>query len=293
VTDLPPDFVLPVDKPEGPTSHDVVGEARKALGVKRIGHTGTLDPFASGLLLLCVGKATRLAEYFSGLDKTYEAVARLGVSTDTLDRDGAVVGGSDGWHGLTAEGIESVLDPFRGEIKQVPPQFSAKKVDGERAYQSAREGRAVDLKTCIVTVGSLEVTSVELPSVGFRVQCSSGTYVRALARDIGEALHVGAHLTALRRTAIGGWVVEDAVSFGELGDRSRIARSAVSPLASVRHLPRVDVGEELAARLASGRAISFAEEARPGPVAVAHAGALVAIGEVVDGMLRPRKVFAA
>lgn len=287
------DCLLPVDKPEGPTSHDIVDAARRALGVKRVGHTGTLDPFASGLLLLCVGKATRLAEFFSGLDKTYEAVARLGVSTDTLDRDGTVVGESGDWRGLTADGIEEVLGRFRGEIEQVPPQYSAKRVDGERAYQRAREGRGVELEACSVAVHSLELTSVDLPFMGIRVRCSSGTYVRALASDVGEALGVGGHLTGLRRTAVGDWNVEDAVPVDHLGDPTRVALASVAPLRALHHLPMVEVSDDLAGRLASGQAVPVLDQAHQGPVAVAHDGVLLAIGETADGVLRPRKVFAA
>lgn len=294
MTGLPTDFLLPVDKPEGPTSHDVVGSARKALGVKRIGHTGTLDPFASGLLILCVGKATRLAEYFSGMDKTYVAVARLGVRTDTLDRDGRVLDESDGWKTLTAERVADALTAFVGEIEQVPPAFSAKKVGGERAYRRAREGERVELEPCRVTIRSLELTSAALPDIGFRVTCSSGTYVRALARDLGDALGVGAHLTGLRRTAIGGWSVDDAIAVESLGDLSRVETHAVRPLDALRHLPRVDVDEGAAGRLMLGQAVRLEDHPPSGaPLAVAHAGELLAIGEADDGVLRPRKVFAA
>lgn len=294
MTDLPPDFLLPVDKPEGPTSHDVVGSARKALGIKRIGHTGTLDPFASGLLILCVGRATRLAEYFSGMDKTYEAVALLGVRTDTLDREGRVVEESDSWRSLSSDRIDATLASFVGEIEQVPPAFSAKKVDGERAYRRAREGVSVELEPCRVTIRSLEPIKAELPEIGFRVTCSSGTYVRALARDIGEALGVGAHLTGLRRTAIDGWTVSDALPVDALADRTRVAEHAVSPLDAVGHLPRVDVDTQVADRLVLGQAVRLEERPPSGsPLAVAHHGALLAIGEVDDGVLRPRKVFAA
>lgn len=294
MTELPAAFLLPVDKSEGPTSHDVVGAARKALGVKRVGHTGTLDPFASGLLLLCVGKATRLAEYFSGLDKTYEAVARLGVRTDTLDRDGEVVAESGAWREIEASSIEAALTGFRGQIEQVPPAYSAKKVGGERAYRRARQGRTVELRACPVTVRSLELTSVDLPQIRFGVRCSSGTYVRALARDIGDALGVGAHLTGLRRTAVGEWGVDAALPLDALGDASRVAAHAVTPLAAVRHLPTVEVDERAAGRLILGQAVELPEGALTGsPLAVAHAGALLAIGEVAGGVLRPRKVFAA
>jgi len=294
VTELPADFLLPVDKPEGPTSHDVVASARKALGVKRIGHTGTLDPFASGLLILCVGKATRLAEYFSGLDKTYEAVARLGVRTDTLDRDGEVVDETDEWRTLGPARVAEALGRFVGDIEQVPPAFSAKKVDGERAYRKAREGVPVELEPCRVAIRSLELTSTDLPEIGFRVTCSSGTYVRSLARDLGEALGVGAHLTGLRRTAVGEWRVEDALPGAVLTAPARVAACAVRPLEALAHLPRVDVDDQVAGRLVLGQAVRLEAWPPSGvPLAVAHAGALLAIGEADEGVLRPRKVFAA
>ena len=302
MTSFPEDYLLPVDKPEGPTSHDVVSRARKALGVRRIGHTGTLDPFASGLLLLCVGKATRLAEYFSGLDKTYEAEARLGQRTDTLDRDGEVLGSSEGWKELTSAGIEAALAAFRGDIQQVPPQYSAKKVGGERAYHAAREGRTVELEPVGVTIRSLELTAVELPFIRFRVSCSSGTYIRALARDIGEVLQVGAHLTTLRRTAVGAWSVDHALALEGLSDPALVSEAAVAPLAALGHLPSVEVDGDVAARLMLGQAVRLADGELPGAspeepegltVAVAHAGELLAIGEADAGVLRPRKVFAA
>ncbi len=291
---LPADFVLPVDKPEGPTSHDIVGSARRALGVKRVGHTGTLDPFASGLLLLCVGRATRLAEYFSGMDKTYEAVARLGLRTDTLDREGKVVEESKDLGGVTADRIGQILASFRGVIEQVPPAFSAKKIDGERAYLRARRGGGVELEPCRVSISVLELTTFDLPLMGFRVTCSSGTYVRALARDIGDALGVGAHLTVLRRVAIGEWQVGDALPAGALQDAEAIARRAVEPLAAISHLPTVEVDQETAGRLSLGQAVRLRQElAAKSPLAVAHAGGLVAIGEATDGVLRPRKVFSS
>ena len=157
-----PDFVLPVDKPEGPTSHDVVAQARKALGIRKVGHTGTLDPFASGLLILCVGRATRLAEYLSGLDKTYEATAKLGITTDTLDRDGKVLEDRVGWRELAEPAVAEALSTFQGEIEQVPPQFSAKKVDGVAMHRRARRGEQVRLEPCVVTVHSIELLAMEL-----------------------------------------------------------------------------------------------------------------------------------
>jgi tRNA pseudouridine55 synthase len=291
MTNATPDFVLPVDKPEGPTSHDVVRAVRKALGDRRVGHTGTLDPFASGLLLVCVGRATRLAEYLSAQDKSYEAVALLGVSTDTLDREGAVVETRSGWETLDHARIEAVLERFRGEIEQLPPRYSAKKVGGVAAYELARRGKQVELKRARVRIETLEVTRLDLPRLGLRVVCSSGTYVRALAHDIGEALGVGAHLVSLRRTAIGAFPIERALPLEALGDRAQVALAALQPLEALGHLPKLDVDDEAVARILHGGSVPATKEATAGTVVLAHAGSLVAIGERVNGLVHPRKVF--
>lgn len=287
----PPGFVLPVDKPTGPTSHDVVAAARRSLGVRKIGHSGTLDPFASGLLLLCVGRATRLAEYLSGLDKRYEATARLGVATDTLDLDGEVIASAEASHVEKASVVDA-LAAFRGEIDQRPPQFSAKKVDGVRMHERARRGERVELPPCRVTVHQIDLLAFDPPEVRFAVHCSSGTYIRAIARDLGEALGVGAHLTALRRTAIGRVEVGDAVSLPALDVADAVAAARIAPLEALAHLPRVEVDEADAARLAHGQRLEVGDEAPAGLVAVSHIGALLAVGEVVGGRLAPRKVFA-
>lgn len=298
------DFVLPVDKAEGPTSHDVVAAARRALGVRRLGHTGTLDPFASGLLLLCVGRATRLAEYLSGLDKGYVAEAWLGVETDTLDREGQVVSECDGWRTLTDQEVAAALGSFVGAVDQVPPQFSAKKVGGEAMYRKARRGERVALAPVRVTIHGVELLSLDLPRVRFCVRCSTGTYVRAVARDLGTALGVGAHLTELRRISVGSFGVEHAVGSGDLDDAGSVGRSRIEPLAALGHLARVDVGGDDAQRLRDGRPIGVgsATLARPTgawddvdgqSVAVAHEGDLWAIAQLSDGILRPRKVFAS
>jgi tRNA pseudouridine55 synthase len=287
------DGILLVDKPRGPTSHDVVARARKTLDERRVGHTGTLDPFATGLLLLCVGGATRLSQYLTGLDKTYEAEARLGVATDTLDVDGEVVAESDGWQALDADRVEAGLAGLRGEQRQVPPQYSAKKVGGVAMHRRARKGETVALEARPVVIHELELTEVDLPEIRFRVRCSSGTYVRALARDLGEALGVGAHLTALRRTAVGSFRVEDALPLADLRDGEGVPDDAwVAPLDALGHLPRVEVEEDVAAALAHGRILEWEGEDRPEPLVVAHEGELVAVCQLVSGRLRPRKVFA-
>ena len=287
------DFVVLVDKPEGPTSHDVVDAARRALRVRRVGHTGTLDPFASGLLLLCVGRATRLAEYLSGLDKSYEAVARLGIATDTLDRDGDIVRECPEWVGLEEERIREVLEGFRGTIAQVPPQFSAKKVEGEAMHRRARRGESVELQPSQVTIHEIELVAATLPEIRFKIRCSTGTYVRAIARDLGEKLGVGAHLSALRRTGIGSFRVTDAIHVEALSDGDAVRCAAVGPLAAVRHLPAVEIDDEVARKLVHGQRVRLPDDPAPGPVAVSHHGVLLAIAEVEDGVLKPRKVFAA
>ena len=288
----PPIGVLPVDKPPGPTSHDVVNAARRALGERRIGHTGTLDPFASGLLLLCVGQATRLAEYLTGLDKGYEATARLGVATDSGDRDGATVSTSDGWAAVTPEAVEAALDPLRGSILQTPPALSAKKVGGVPAHRRVRKGEEVVLEPHAVTVHELEVVEMALPDVRLRVRCSSGTYIRALARDMGEALGVGAHLTALRRTFIGPFGVDAAVAPDALGDAEAVARALIPPLAAVGHFPLLEVDAEGAAHLVQGRRVSASAMADAAVAVAALGPTLVAVGEVRDGLFLPRKVLA-
>jgi tRNA pseudouridine55 synthase len=285
--------VLPLDKPEGPTSHDMVAQARRALKERRIGHTGTLDPFASGLLLLCVGRATRLAEFLTGLDKTYEAVARLGVATDSEDRDGTVISESDGWKALDAAVVEAALGGFSGVVDQVPPQFSAKKVGGEAMYLKARRGERVELPARQVNIHEIELLEMDLPDVRFRVRCSSGTYVRSLARDIGESLGVGAHLTYLRRTAVGAFAVEGSLQPAELEDPDRVEAMWIDPLAALAHLPRVEVDAQAAGDLRHGRRVPApdAESEDLDPVAVAHGADLVAVGRISGGVLKPSKVF--
>jgi tRNA pseudouridine55 synthase len=292
VTSVARDAVLPVDKPEGPTSHDVVAVARRALAERRVGHTGTLDPFASGLLLLCVGRATRLAEYLTGMEKRYQAVARLGTATDTLDRDGAVVSASEGWRELAEGDVEAALVGLRGEIAQRPPRFSAKKVGGVPSHRLARRGEDVALEPRRVTVHELAVRFFRPPDVGLEVRCSSGTYVRALARDLGTALGVGAHLTTLRRTGVGRFRVDDALALDDLSDAGRVAARWIEPADALDHLPRVFVEAAVAEDLRHGRAVAAAECDDAEPALAVHAGALVAVGQVRDGIFRPRKVFA-
>lgn len=286
--------VLPVDKPEGPTSHDAVAQARRALRLRRVGHTGTLDPFASGLLLLCLGPATRLAEYLTALPKRYLATLRLGAATDTDDRMGEVISRSQGWHALDQGDVRAALLEQQGERAQLPPIYSAKKVAGERMYAAARRGEEVQRTPVTVTIHSIEVLRVELPEVDFDVRCSSGTYIRAIARDAGERLGVGAHLTRLRRTEVGRFAVGDALPLDALADPAVVRAALLSPGEAVRHLPRVVVDAEGVRALGHGRPVPAPSDTPQGvPVAlVSPGGELLAIGERSGALVQPRKVLA-
>lgn len=207
--------VLVVDKPVGLTSHDVVQVVRKGTNIRRAGHTGTLDPRASGVLVILIGPAVRLSEYVSASDKRYQAVVRLGASTDTYDADGRILSTSP-VDKIKEEQFEAALDTFVGEIEQVPPPYSAVKVKGRKAYEMAREGEEVDLAPRRINVYSLELLEWAPPEAVIDVYCSSGTYVRSLAHDLGEKLGCGAHLIGLRRTKSGRFTLRDAVPLRKL-----------------------------------------------------------------------------
>jgi tRNA pseudouridine55 synthase len=211
------DGVLLVDKKSGVTSHDVVELFRRRSRIKKVGHTGTLDPLATGLLVLCVGKATRLQAYLMGMEKTYEGAIQFGWATDSYDSAGEVVGEATE---VNVEGVDfgALLPQFRGEIDQMPPSFSAKKIGGVRAYELARKGEEVKLTAKRVTVYEFEITEVKGSTVRFRVRSSAGTYIRSLAHDLGKAAGIPAHLKELRRTAIGAFRIEDAIPQDQIAE---------------------------------------------------------------------------
>lgn len=299
----PPEGLLLVDKPSGPTSHDVVSRARRALDEGRVGHTGTLDPFATGLLLLLVGAATRLAEYFHRLDKAYRATLRLGEETETHDRTGEPLRASDAWRGLDRADVEGALSGFRGRLRQRPPAYSAKQVDGRRAHEAAREGERLELEPEEVSVHDLELLSWAPPEVDVRAVVGTGTYMRSLARDLGRELGVGAHLEQLRRTRIGPFGVEDALAGDELEAGVRLAPPHFLPSAeAVAWLPRRRITGEERERVGHGQRIERGEirpgaggtEPGPGdPVTLVDGEGLVAVAELLSGELQPRKVFHA
>lgn len=275
------DGLLVIDKPRGLTSHDVVASVRRVLGERRVGHTGTLDPLATGVLPLLIGRATRLAQFLSGADKTYEAHVRFGWETETDDETGAAAGG-----GIEAAvepaAIEQALAAFRGPLLQRPPRFSAKKIRGQRAYALAREGIAEpDLAPAAVVVHQLVLIGMRDGGAILHVVCSAGCYVRALARDLGRALGTGAHLSALRRVASGRFTLADAVPLDEvLADPGAARRAVRPPGRAVEELPAVMVAGETLARVRHGAEVAAGSiEAPPEGLVrlVDPAGALVAI----------------
>jgi tRNA pseudouridine55 synthase len=284
--------LLLVDKPEGPTSHDVVDVVRRAVGVRRVGHTGTLDPFASGLLLLCVGWATRLAEYLTALPKTYRGIVRLGQQTDTDDRLGTIVSESESWNAVTADQVRSALDEQLGDIEQMPPAYSAKKVAGQRAYDVARKGEAPALSAEAVTVHRLVLRDYSPPDVSIEIECSSGTYIRSIARDVGARLGTGGHLRSLRRQRIGQFDVAEAVPLDDESMSERIVASLRPPEEAVAHLATAVLDATAGSALSHGRSVEWGQYKVDEPVAVIVEGNLVAIAESREGQLWPHKVFA-
>ena len=287
-----------VDKPAAMTSHDVVQRVRRVLGTRAAGHTGTLDPFATGLLVVLVGRATRLARFVEGRSKTYLAMARLGVRTDTDDLTGQVIGTSE-TGGMVAESrVREALTAFLGTQLQRPPQYSAKHVGGERSYQKARRGEAVALADVSVTVESTELVDYQPPLLTFRVVVSAGTYVRAIARDLGDRLEVGAHLASLRREAIGSLRVEDAVPLDRLSPESLIPAQAVLP-----HLRIVELDQAARVAVLHGRPVvdsgARPEQSSQGEVgqrgseivALMAGDELVAVARTEDGWLHPAVVL--
>lgn len=292
-----PQGLLLLDKPSGPTSHDMVARVRRGTGERRVGHAGTLDPLATGLLVLCLGSATRLSEYLAGKDKRYSARLRLGATTDTYDAQGAVTYAHAGPL-PDREQAEAALATFRGSGLQVPPQYSAIKRGGQKAYEAARRGEALALEPRPVTFFSLELVSWELPECVVDVHCSAGTYIRSLAHDLGQALGCGAHLAALRRTASGALEVSEAVADDTLteamaaGEWQQYLRPADLALAD---WPAVHVSAEAAARLRHGQAIGpAAPGAEPAGFARAYgpAGDFFAILRAGPDGWHPHKVFS-
>ncbi len=288
------DGLVIVDKPGGLTSHDVVARIRRLAGTRRVGHAGTLDPMATGVLVVGVEKATRLLGYLTLTEKRYDATIRLGQSTSTDDAEGEFTGGASA-KDVSAETLGTAVNDLTGEILQVPPAVSAIKVDGQRAYKLTRAGAAPELKPRPVTVYEFTVTDVrpagDLLDVDATVRCSSGTYIRALARDLGTGLGTGGHLTALRRTAVGGYGLEVAKTLDQLAERFEVMPLA---RAAAAEFGRRDLSADEARRLAHGGRLAVQHPAATqDPIAAfGPDGTLIALLTEQDGQARPLAVFA-
>jgi tRNA pseudouridine55 synthase len=283
---------LLVDKPAGLTSHDVVARVRRALQIRAVGHTGTLDPFATGLLVVLVGRATRLARFVESEAKTYLATAQLGFRTTTDDLTGEVVESQGMTKPVPPPGRDQViaaLGSFLGPQRQRPPAFSAKHVDGERSYAKARRGEAVDLAEVDIVVHSVELVGYDYPQLCFRTTVSAGTYVRVLARDLGDRLGTAGHLHRLRREAVGEMRVEDATPL-DLVTRE----SLLPPLSILGHLPRVEVTEEEAETAGHGGRVQPVTAPVSGElVALTTGDRLIAVARWRDDWLHPEVVLEA
>lgn len=277
-----------VDKPGGITSHGVVARVRRLAGTRKVGHAGTLDPMATGVLVLGVGRATRLLGHLMLTDKGYDATIRLGVVTTTDDAEGEVVS-TTALDGITEEDVRRTLATFVGEIEQVPSAVSAIKVDGKRAYARVRDGEQVALKARGVTIHELTVHDVALPDVRISVRCSSGTYIRAIARDLGAALGVGGHLTELRRTAVGSFGLDQARTLEELEEEFSLVPIAQAARSS---FPSLDLDEEQSRQVRFGRPLAVTLPGSGEHALFAPDGEFLALYAPTDGGgARPVAVF--
>jgi tRNA pseudouridine55 synthase len=292
------DGVLNINKPSGVTSHDVVERVRKILHEKRIGHTGTLDPLATGVLVLCAGRATRIAQYLEAGEKEYKAVMRLGVTTDTLDAEGLILE-TRSYTPPDRQKIVDVLQVFIGSIMQRPPAFSAVKVAGVPSYKLAREGKAELLKPRSVMIYSIELTAFEDPVVSLQVRCSKGVYIRTLCAEIGDALGMGAHLIGLERTRSGRFSIDGAVTLDRLqemmtaGNAEQVVTSIDEALAA---FPAIRISEAETVRVLHGNQIScpssLADITSDHIRLHSPAGRLLGLARIVAGALKPDLVFS-
>ena len=293
------DGILIVDKPRGLTSHDVVNHVRRLTGQRRVGHAGTLDPLATGVLVLCVGQATRLAEYVAGCDKTYRAEIVLGVTTDTYDADGHVTGLRP--VEVALDQIQIALSSFVGDILQTPPAFSAIKQGGEPLYRAARSGEAVTLAPRPVHIAEIRLLDYKAPLLVVEVDCSKGTYIRSLAHDLGQRLGCGAHLSALVRLRSGRFSLADAASLEDLAlaaRHGRLDQFLLAPDQALLDTPAVTLDATGAARACRGMGVAVAADgAAPAGTRLCRAydpaGNFLAVGQLDlrAGWWQPQKVF--
>lgn len=288
---------LNINKPAGMTSHDVVAKVRRGLKVKKVGHAGTLDPMATGVLVVCLGGATRLSDYIMHGTKRYTARVRLGITTDTYDAEGAILEERD-TASITREDVEQALAVFRGDIQQIPPMYSAIKQGGHKLYDLARAGQTVEREPRAVTITTLDILNWQPPHFTLDVECSAGTYIRSLAYDLGEALGVGAHLAGLTRTTSGNFTLENAVQLETLLTSQDWETYLISPKTALAGWQSVQLDESDIAHIQHGREIEFPATHQSNPVnsenilfAYTSDGTLLAILEQRANRLHPRKVF--
>lgn len=286
--------VFVIDKPVGLTSHDVVQIVRRGTGIRRAGHTGTLDPRASGVLVVLLGPAVRLSEFVSASDKSYQATIRLGSRTETYDSESEP--SEEMPVNVNEEEFIELLKGYEGEIEQVPPPYSAVKVDGQKAYDRARKGEEVELEPRLINVYHLDLLEWAPPEVVVDVKCSSGTYVRSLANDIGEALGIGAHLVGLRRTSSGQFTLRDAISLRRLReafDTGTWAQYLIPAAEALSDWYTIELDGDLLEKVRNGHRIPAEEGITGWARAISEQGDLVALMEVVedDQEWQPRKVF--
>ncbi len=283
-------FLL-VDKPPGWTSHDVVAKIRRLSGVKKVGHAGTLDPMATGLLVVAVGPVTRLLRFLQDLTKTYVAEATFGIATDSLDADGEITEQSP--MAFDRRQLDEAVSAFVGDIEQIPPMVSAVKVGGKKLYELAREGKQIERDARSVTIHQFEVLGFEpgeFPVASFRIQSSKGTYVRTLVDDVAKRLGGRAHLTALRRTTNGSLSVTDAATIDQL-EVEGVERHLIDPATALADLPSFSVGAEDAAALRHGRQVRIPGTFEGSVAAIGLDGDLVAVGEPESGWFKSRVVL--
>jgi tRNA pseudouridine55 synthase len=286
--------VLIIDKPSGMTSHDVVARVRRILKQREVGHLGTLDPLATGVLPLVLGNMTRLAQFYLASEKSYEGVIRFGFATDTYDTEGEPIGPPREFS-LTLDEVRASAEKFKGEIEQVPPPFSAKKIHGVPAYKLARKKKDVELKPAKVRVLEFEVESMDGEQVKFRARVGSGTYMRSIAHELGQFAGCGAHLESLRRTTVAEFTLEDAHTLGEVEDAAgrgdAMDELLVHPRKLLPSIPAVTATEEIAARIRQGRPVNLPELSRAREVKVFYGQReLVAISARVAGTLFQPKI---
>ncbi len=281
---------LNVYKPAGMTSHDVVAVLRRITGIKQIGHTGTLDPFAEGVLPVCIGKATRLIEYLND-DKAYIGTVQLGSSTTTFDIEGEIVNSSD--KKVDLEVIEKNLELFRGNIEQLPPIYSAIKVKGKKLYEYAREGKDVEIQPRKVNISKLEIKKFdkEKQQLSLMIECSKGTYIRSIANDLGEKLGVYAHLIKLERIKAGDFNLEDSINLNLLDTKEKVLENLIYPTQKL-NFPTYELTEEEKIKVSNGMALTITDDFNSlTPIKLMYKGELTAIGRIVKNQLKCEKVF--